>query len=233
MENKLTKDILLSYLTPTWKEALVIDYPELFDDKRWDDICIKLSSGIFKPKLNEVFNALNHIHPKDVKCVILGQDPYPKLGDAHGYSFSTLSMSPPASLKNILTELSNEYCLDGNTKYSYNLEKWEQEGVLLLNSILTVGEQPRSHEGLWEFFTSKIIEYVNNHNVCVFIAWGAVARKICEDNQVKIILRAGHPSLRNMSNQSLFLGCNHFKECNDILREHNVLPIRWLVIKNN
>lgn len=228
----ITPNILLGYLSDSWKKPLEHDYPKIFDvqSPEWINLCLKLSSYPFKPQIDHIFNALNNCPPETVKCVILGIDPYTTTGQPHGYCFSTMNNKGIGALQNIFTELSNEYCV--NMNFSPNLEKWATEGVLLLNSILTAGDQSKSHAGLWEHFTGKVIEYINNHNKCVFMAWGGAPRNILQEYNVKDLLVASHPSFRNsLSNQVPFIGCNHFKECNDILRKYNILPIRWLVIQ--
>ena len=204
-----------------------------FDQEYWKDIIITLNNGKYLPKKQDLFNALNRCPPSKVKVVIIGQDPYIHDFEACGYSFSVPKTAPiPPSLRNIFAELAKEY------NYSMlpengDITKWCDDGVLLLNSILTVEPgKSRSHKGIgWEKFTSAIIRYIDHHNKCVFMAWGKDAQKICSD-EVKInkVLTAGHPSPLNTSHP--FLGCNCFRECNDILRENKLLPVRWISIFN-
>lgn len=217
---KITVQDLRGLLSLEWQAALGLTFNESY----WVDIVKTLNTGPFKPALRDIFNALNKCPPTNVKCVIIGQDPYPQPGYAHGYSFSTNNGVIPRSLQNVFKELSQEYGFTG--ELSSNLSGWADEGVLLLNSLLTVGKEPMSHRGLWEDFTRSVIRYVDEHNRCVFMAWGAHARGVVSIVQHNSVLTSGHPSPVNT--KSDFAGCGHFRKCNDILRAEGLLPVRWI-----
>ena len=214
-------------ISPEWFEVLKNEFACGY----WADILAELNKSPYLPKKTDLFNALNHCPPKHVKVVIIGQDPYIHENEAHGYSFSVpKGVTPPPSLRNVFNELIREY---NQTLLPQNgcLTSWEDDGVLLLNSVLTV--QPNvshSHSCIgWEAFTSAIIRYIDRHNKCVFMAWGKDAQTICS-NEVhnNKILMAGHPSPLNTYRP--FVGCNCFKECNELLKSYNLLPVRWLSV---
>lgn len=212
---------LTSLLCNEWKQVLRMD------DVDWENIIDNLNNGDFYPSKRDIFNALNRCHPDNVKVVIIGQDPYFNKGQAHGFSFSVRpNIRVPPSLMNIFKELVSEF---GLTTYPANgcLEKWASEGVLLLNSILTVGAgKANSHKGIgWETFTSNIIEYVDNHCTAVFLAWGRQAQTVCSCVKKNPVIVSGHPSPMNTSNP--FVGCGCFRKANDILIEKGILPVRW------
>ena len=203
-----------------------------FNRDYWKKIINVLNkSPSYLPRKENLFAALNHCKPQNVKVVILGQDPYLHSNQAHGFSFSVPkgTVMPP-SLRNVMTELSKEYNM--NTLPSSGcLIPWADDGVLLLNSVLTVEEgngKSGSHKNIgWEYFTSAIIHWIDNHNKCVFLAWGKDAQKICsEEVSMNKVLTAGHPSPMNTFRP--FVGCNCFKEANDLLKDMGLLPVRWL-----
>ena len=216
-------------MSSEWFEAIKGEFSRDY----WDDIISELNSGQYLPKKTDLFNALNHCPPNKVKVVILGQDPYIHENEAHGYSFSVpVGTSIPPSLRNVFNELIKEY---NQTTMPQNgcLTSWEDDGVLLLNSVLTVKPNAsHSHVNIgWEYFTSAVIRYVDNHNKCVFLAWGRDAQQICSQQVVNNkVLIAGHPSPLNTAKP--FVGCGCFRECNDLLKEMNLLPIRWLSVYN-
>lgn len=228
-KNNITVEELLSYLDNEWKEVLNME------TVNWNNIIKVLNKRRFLPSKEDIFNALNHCHPDKIKCVIIGQDPYPTPGNAHGYSFSVREEAfIPASLRNIFKELSREYNME-YTPDSGCLTKWADEGVLMLNSILTVEpSKPKSHEGIgWEEFTKQVLNYIDEHYNVVFLAWGRVAMNTLKDivnhgNNKNNIIYAGHPSPLNSANK--FVGCNCFIEANKKLVEMGVLPIRWTVL---
>ena len=163
--------------------------------------------------------------------VILGQDPYHGPGQAHGLSFSVpRGIAPPPSLKNIYKELSNDLGLDVPNHGC--LSAWAEQGVLLLNSVLTVEHSiAASHQGKgWERFTDQVIQTVSqqNQNV-VFMLWGAYAQKKgnAVDDTKHLILSAPHPS--PLSAHRGFLGCGHFSKANEYLQAHKRLAIDWQI----
>ena len=181
------------------------------------------------PSMYDIFNALKYTDYDEVKVVILGQDPYHEIGQAHGLCFSVLdNVSYPASLKNIFKELTN----DLNLPYpkTGNLTKWAKQGVLLLNTVLTVREHyANSHKNRgWEIFTNKVIELLNQKNdLIIFVLWGRDAKEKSAliTNPNHLILTAAHPS--PLSAYNGFFGCKHFSKINEILVKNNKTPIDW------
>jgi len=226
---KITVQTLQSNLCDEWKKVLYSEMGKSY----WNDIVSALNkdSKTFLPKLSEIFNAFNYCHPDKVKAVIVGQDPYPNRNNAHGFSFSVKEgVRVPASLRTIYDELMAEYGMKTNLT-SGCLMSWEKEGVLLLNSVLTVREgSSDSHKDIgWQEFTSAVIKYLDRQKDVVFLAWGAKAIRICSDNvENSTVITAGHPSPMNRTNP--FYGCGCFRKCNEILRERHILPIRWIVL---
>lgn len=181
------------------------------------------------PNMNDIFNALKYTDFKDVKVVILGQDPYHGYGQAHGLSFSVKKgIKPPPSLVNIYKEIKEELGIE--IPSHGELTSWANQGVLLLNTCLTVREaQPNSHKGKgWEIFTDKVISLLNeSEEPIVFLLWGANAKsKISIINNPKhLILTSVHPS--PLSAYGGFWGCNHFKKANEYLIQQGKTPIDW------
>lgn len=176
-----------------------------------------------------IFNAFNLTPLQNVKVVILGQDPYHGMGQAHGLAFSVPEgVSFPPSLRNIFKELQADIGI--SIPYTGSLEGWARQGVLLLNTTLTVREsQPMSHAGHgWEAFTDAAIKAVSDHreNV-VFMLWGshAASKKPLVDTSKHCVLQAPHPSPLSASRG--FFGCHHFSLANKYLAEHNITPIDW------
>lgn len=185
--------------------------------------------GTVYPPRELVFEAFNRTLPCDVKVVVLGQDPYHGRGQAHGLAFSAKS-PPPPSLRNVFRELEAEYgkSLSGR---SADLTGWAEQGVLLLNAILTVREgRPLSHKGKgWEEFTDAAIRILaQRRRNLVFLLWGANAcRKkslICPN--AHLVLEAPHPSPLSASRG--FFGCGHFLKANEYIAGCAGIPINWL-----
>ncbi len=185
------------------------------------------------PKGSQIFSALNLTPLPRVKVVILGQDPYHGEGQAHGLSFSVLEgVKLPPSLKNIFKELSDDIGVEMSS--SGNLEKWAGQGVLLLNSTLTVRKgDAGSHQGKgWEIFTDQIIKSISDLRAgVVFLLWGKFAQAKIEliDTTKHFILIAPHPS--PFSVYRGFYGCKHFSKANKILMENGLEPINWDLTK--
>ncbi len=186
------------------------------------------------PASNKVFNALNSTAFDDVKVVILGQDPYHGPGQAHGLCFSVPEgVTPPPSLVNIYKELQSDLGLSPEDFRHGCLQGWATQGVLLLNSVLTVEKhQAASHQGKgWETFTDKVIEHLSNRErPCVFLLWGSYAQKkgAMIDSARHRVLKAPHPS--PLSAHRGFFGCEHFSTCNRYLEELGEAPIDWRVL---
>ena len=186
------------------------------------------------PKEEKVFNALKLSSFAKTKIVILGQDPYHKKGQANGLSFSVANgINIPPSLKNIFKELKND--LQINISQNGNLENWANQGILLLNSILTVREKhPESHKKIgWEKFTDTIISKLSSKKEgLIFMLWGKFAqnKEKLINKKKHYILKANHPS--PLSAYRGFLGCKHFSKTNKILISNKKKPIDWGLCSN-
>lgn len=185
---------------------------------------------IFPPK-EDIFNAFHSTPLSEVKVLLLGQDPYHNYNQAHGLSFSVKpGQDIPPSLQNIYKELNEDMgCYIPNNGY---LQKWANQGVLLLNTVLTVrAHDPNSHKGYgWEKFTDAIIKVVNSiDRPIVYFLWGAPAqkKKAMLNNPKHLILEAPHPS--PLSAYRGFFGCKHFSRCNEFLVANGIEPIDWQI----
>lgn len=180
------------------------------------------------PKYENIFNALKLTPYKDVKIVIIGQDPYHGEGEAHGLSFSVQEgVKFPPSLQNIFKELYNDLGIK-NTKG--DLTPWAKEGVLLLNSILSVEkDKPLSHKDLgWQLLTDHIIKLINlKEEPVVFILWGSYARskKVFITNKKHLIIESAHPSPLSASRG--FFGSKPFSKANNFLKSHNIKEVNF------
>ena len=181
------------------------------------------------PPMNDIFNALRYTSYDEARVVILGQDPYHGEGQAHGLCFSVKEGVPfPPSLKNIFKEIKESLGID--TPRSGELVGWAKQGVLLLNTTLTVREgAPQSHKGRgWEILTDRIIELMNEkERPVVFMLWGgnARAKKALITNKHHLVLECAHPS--PLSAYAGFFGSNHFAKANEYLEARNEKPIDW------
>ena len=217
---------------PSWSDKLEpeFDQPYMKDLFEFLDHEQAQAKTIY-PAEENVFSALSLTALQSVRVVILGQDPYHGCGQAHGLSFSVPpGEKVPPSLKNIYKELNDDV---GFTIPTHgNLTSWANQGVLLLNSVLTVREgEAGSHQGKgWEQFTDKIIQVVNelSYNV-VFLLWGAYAQKKAAevDGRRHLVLHAAHPS--PLSAYRGFLGCGHFSKANQYLENAGLTPIDWQI----
>ncbi|OGT51854.1 MAG: uracil-DNA glycosylase [Gammaproteobacteria bacterium RIFCSPHIGHO2_12_FULL_42_13] len=184
---------------------------------------------IIYPTQNNIFNALKLTPFEQLKVVIIGQDPYHNPQQAHGLCFSVQKgVAPPPSLINIFKELRSDCQIEGPTQGC--LEKWATQGVLLLNSVLTVEEnKPGSHAHIgWQQFTDTIIEKIDQHpDKIIFLLWGSYAQKKREliDTKKHIILTAPHPS--PLSAHRGYFGCKHFSKTNEFLQKSGRIPIDW------
>lgn len=181
------------------------------------------------PPMEDIFNALRHTSYSDVKAVILGQDPYHGAGQAHGMCFSVKKGTPtPPSLQNIFKELKADLGIDPPPHGE--LTSWADQGVLLLNTVLTVREgQPNSHRGRgWEQFTDRVIQLLNQREQpMVFLLWGGNARAKASliTNPQHLVLQCAHPS--PLSAYNGFFGCRHFSKTNEFLASRGIPPIDW------
>lgn len=183
------------------------------------------------PDMNNIFNAMKHASYSDIKAVILGQDPYHEPGQAHGLCFSVQKGCPiPPSLQNIYKELNADLGIPPAPHGE--LYKWADNGVLLLNTVLTVRRgQANSHKGKgWEIFTDDVIKKLNEREKpMVFLLWGANARskKQFITNPNHLVLEAAHPS--PLSAYNGFFWCRHFSKCNAFLEAHGIEPVDWRI----
>ena len=205
---------------------------DIFISEKFRDLIINVNNEYKKntcfPIKSQVFNALKLTPYKNVKVVIIGQDPYHGVGEAHGLSFSVLCEKLPPSLKNIYKELYDD--LGISPSKSGDLTCWAKEGVLLLNSILTVKKDtPLSHKDLgWQYFTDEIIKRLEKKDdVIVYILWGnfAKSKKELIVNKNHYIIESAHPS--PFSARYGFFNSKPFSKTNDILIKHGLDPINW------
>ena len=188
-------------------------------------------SGKVYPDMYDIFNALKYTSYSDVKAVIIGQDPYHGRGQAHGLCFSVQKgVAVPPSLQNIYKEIQSDLGILP-APHGY-LKKWADNGVLLMNTVLTVREgQANSHKGKgWEIFTDRVIELLNQREKpIVFLLWGGNAKQKLRliTNPDHCILQAAHPSPLSASNG--FFGCRHFSKANEFLTAHGIEPVDWHV----
>lgn len=217
-------------LEASWKNKLTDQFSMPYMKQLEDFLREEKQSGktIF-PKEFEYFQALNLTPLSQVKIVILGQDPYHGDGQAHGLCFSvTPNTRIPPSLLNIYKELESDLNIP-RAKHGF-LDSWAKQGVLLLNSVLTVERsQAGSHQGKgWETFTDFVIKTVNEQEKpVVFLLWGSYAQKKAAfvDTTKHLVLKASHPS--PLSAHRGFLGCKHFSQANAFLKDNAITPIDW------
>ncbi len=216
-------------LNNQWDDLLKDEFQKPYYQKLRAILAREYQTHTVYPDMYDIFNALHATDYKDVKAVILGQDPYHGPGQAHGLCFSVKPGVPaPPSLKNIFKELKDE--LDIPIPDTGYLMPWAKQGVLMLNTVLTVrAGEANSHKGLgWETLTDRVIELLNDREQpMVFFLWGANAKRKREllTNPSHLVLSCTHPS--PLSASSGFFGCGHFKACNDFLKKHNMTPIDW------
>ena len=183
------------------------------------------------PLMEDIYNALRYTDYNDVKVVILGQDPYHREGQAHGLCFSVKKgVAIPPSLMNIYKEIHSDLGIP--LAQHGELTAWAKQGVLLLNTVLTVREgAPNSHQNAgWKILTDAIIRKLNERErPMVFLLWGANARAKAKliTNPKHTVLETVHPS--PLSAYNGFFGCKHFSKCNDILKENGETPIDWRI----
>ena len=214
-----------------WQQALRAEYGKLYYKKLYQFINEEYHSRQIFPPGKDIFNAFHLTPLANVKAVILGQDPYHGDGQAHGLCFSVnRGIEIPPSLVNIYQELHDDigFAIPNHG----NLTEWAEQGVLLLNTVLTVrAHQANSHRGMgWEEFTDAAIRALNEQDrPIVFMLWGRPAQEKAKllSNPCHLILKAPHPS--PLSAYRGFFGCRHFSKCNDFLVENGVEPIDWQI----
>lgn len=215
----------------TWKQVLVDEFEKpYFQELKQFLLTERAQQKTIFPKGNLIFNAYNTTPFDKVKVVIIGQDPYHGVGQAHGLCFSVqYGVAVPPSLKNIYKEIKNNYPDFEIPTHGY-LQEWAAQGVFLLNSILTVeANKPASHQKRgWESFTDASIEALSkNKKGIVFLLWGNFAQQKATliDEQKHYILKAAHPSPFSAHNG--FFGCQHFIKTNELLLKQQLEPINW------
>ena len=219
----------MAAISNDWAEKLNVEYKKPYYRELFNFIKEEYSKVVVYPPSEDIFNAMHLTPLSKVKCVILGQDPYHEPGQAHGLCFSVKpDIKIPPSLENIYKELHDDI---GFTIPSHGyLEEWAKQGVLLLNTVLTVqAHRAFSHRGKgWEQFTDAIIRTVNEiDRPVVFLLWGKPAqeKKALLNNPKHLILEAPHPS--PLSAYRGFFGCRHFSKANDFLMKNGETPIDW------
>lgn len=218
-----------SIISEKWKKILHSEFSKDYFKNLNNFLIEEYKNYTVYPKKEHIFAAINKTEFEKVKIVIIGQDPYHGKNQANGIAFSVNdNITNPPSLKNILKELADD--LNKDTKH-VNLVDWANQGVLLLNSILTVRESfAGSHKNKgWEIFTDFLIEsLVNERKNLIFIIWGAQAKKKITsiDLSNHYILESPHPS--PLSSYRGFFGCKHFSKANKILRNLNKKEIKWV-----
>ncbi len=214
-----------------WKEVFQAEYAKPYYKDLFQFVNREYQTGVVFPPGEDIFNAFHLTPLHEVKVVILGQDPYHGDGQAHGLCFSVnKGIDIPPSLVNIYKELQAD--LGCSIPSHGNLTSWAQQGVLLLNTVLTVrAHQAFSHRDHgWEQFTDAAIRALDAQDrPIVFMLWGRPARekKKLLHNPAHLILEAAHPS--PLSAYSGFFGCRHFSRCNQFLEEHGETPINWQI----
>ena len=214
----------------TWEDIIDLEKQKDYYKKLKEEIDKRYETTTVFPEKQNIFKAFSLTKLDNLKVVILGQDPYHGFGQAQGLAFSTpANIKNPPSMQNILKEIHSDlgkksFCEDGD------LTSWAKQGVMLLNTILTVEEgNPKSHHSLgWEVFTDNIIKYISdNCEDTIFILWGspAISKTKLIDRKKHHILTAPHPS--PLSSYRGFFGCKHFSQTNNILKSLNKEAIIW------
>lgn len=221
----------MAMISNDWLTVLGEEFKKPYYKSLYEFIKMEYNTKQVFPPADDIFNAYHLTPLKDVRVVILGQDPYHNDGQAHGLCFSVKpSVEAPPSLVNIYQELKQDLgCTIPNNGY---LVKWAQQGVLMLNTVLTVqAHRPASHQGKgWEKFTDATIKALNEQDrPIVFLLWGRPAqnKKSMLNNPNHLILEAPHPS--PLSAYRGFFGCKHFSKTNEFLISHGEKPIDWQI----
>lgn len=217
------------HLGNEWDEILADEFQQDYYKKIRYFLKQEYSEYTIYPPMEDIFNALRYTSYSEVKAVLLGQDPYHGPGQAHGLCFSVRPGVPaPPSLKNMFKELGSDLGIE--PPQNGTLTGWAQQGVLLLNTVLTVRQGcANSHKNLgWTTFTDHVIEKLNaREQPIVFLLWGGNARskKKLITNPQHLVLETVHPS--PLSAYNGFFGCKHFSQCNAFLEANGISPIDW------
>ena len=222
---------IMSAIDNDWLAPLTPEFKKPYYKQLFEKLKEEYHNNVIFPPSDEIFTAFHLTPLSEVKVVIIGQDPYHDDGQAHGLSFSVKpGIATPPSLANIYKELHDDLgCYIPNNGY---LEKWAQQGVLMLNNVLTVRAHcPASHHNIgWEQFTDAVIEVLNKQDrPIVFLLWGKPAQKKCSklNNPNHLVLTSVHPS--PLSAYRGFFGCKHFSKCNEFLTSKGVTSIDWQI----
>jgi len=213
----------------SWRQALEPEFAKAYFANLIEQVRLAYKSATVFPEGSKIFAAFDSCPLPATKVVILGQDPYFNPGQAEGLSFSVRDGVPlPPSLRNIYKEIYSDLRVD--SPKSGSLQRWASQGVLLLNSTLTVqAGEPNSHQKFgWQIFTDSVIQLISaQRSHVVFILWGSFAGKKAEliDANKHLVLTSAHPS--PMSADRGFFGCKHFSKANQYLEDHNLAPIAW------
>ena len=216
-------------IAPSWGEKLQSEFDAPYFSQLTQFVRKDYATGPCYPPGNQIFNAFNLCPFDKVKVVILGQDPYHEEGQAEGLCFSVADgVQWPPSLQNIFKEIEGD--LHRPAPATGSLRRWAEQGVLLLNSTLTVrANQAASHAGQgWETFTDAVVRLLSDEREnLVFLLWGSYAQHkgAIVDRQRHLVLTSAHPS--PLSAYRGFFGNHHFSLCNDYLIQHNITPINW------
>ena len=219
----------MAAISNDWLPALAPEFKKPYYRSLYQKVVEEYQNYRIYPPSDDIFNAFHHTPLAKVKVVILGQDPYHNEGQAHGMAFSVREgVEIPPSLVNIYQEIHDEFGCD--MPKSGCLEKWADQGVLLLNTVLTVrAHQAASHANIgWEQFTDAVIRVLDEQDrPMVFMLWGTPARRKAAmlHNPKHLVLEAPHPS--PLSAYRGFFGCGHFKKANDFLISCGESPIDW------
>ena len=223
---------MLHIIQNSWQLKLEDEFQKKYFLELMQKVSYEYVSYTCYPPQHIIFNAFNLCSFENTKVVILGQDPYHGAGEANGLCFSVNDgIAIPPSLRNIFKEIASDY----NTIFvptNGNLELWAQQGVLLLNSCLTVRKNsPNSHKYLeWDIFTDAVIKLISNEKEhVVFMLWGAFAQKKmkCIDASKHLVLSSGHPSPLS-ANKGKWFGNKHFSNANTYLEAHKKTAIHWI-----
>lgn len=215
-------------IDPTWKKALQSEFDKPYWEALTKSVREQYSKTTVFPPAKNIFRAFDLCPLDKVKVVIVGQDPYHGINQANGLSFSVNDgIALPPSLKNIYREIHND--LGIVPLPSGDLSRWASQGVLMLNSVLTVlASSPASHGGMgWEQFTDAVIKILNaNRSHIVYLLWGKYAQTKGEviDRDKNLVLTSAHPSPYSVTK---FYGNHHFSRCNEYLRKNGMTPIDW------
>lgn len=221
----------MAAISNDWQKPLSEEFKKPYYRKLYETVKQEYTTHTVFPPSQDIFNAFALTPLSEVKVLILGQDPYHEPGQAHGLSFSVKpGIEIPPSLVNIYKELHDDLgCYIPNNGF---LEKWARQGVMLLNTVLTVrNHQANSHKGIgWEEFTDAAIRVLNNQDrPMVYMLWGRPAQTKTDmlDNRKQLVLTAPHPS--PLSAYKGFFGCRHFSKANEYLKNNGLAQIDWQI----